>query len=99
MEFKLNKVDSDIRERIKESTKTDKIHADKESSMIKQLKDDEERDAKQKDKQQSDSQNQKKRYITIDGVKYYGERIHVDAEKEEIVNELNSKGIMLDVKK
>lgn len=98
MEFKLNKVDSDIRERIKESTNPNKIHADKETSMIKRFKDDEGKNKKQKNKK-NNSKNLKKRYITIDGVKYYGEKIHVDAEKEEIVNELNSKGIMLDVKK
>ena len=96
MEFKLNKIDSDIRQRLEESTKTDKIHADKESGMIKQLKDDEE---KGNNNRRNKKHNSPKRYITIDGIKYYGEEIQVKAERDSSFSEVNSRGIILDVKK
>ena len=39
LEFKLNKIDTDIRDKIYESTKADKVHGTKEENEITKLKD------------------------------------------------------------
>lgn len=97
MEFKLNKIDTDIRDKIHESTKTDKIHETNKESGINKLKDyDEYKDTNRKNKENNSS---KKKYITIDGIKYENTSIKIKAERLETINEENSKGRILDAKK
>ena len=97
MEFKLNKIDTDIRDKIHESTKTDKIHSTKEDGGIDRLKDYDEQKEKSNEKQKR--RNCEKKYITIDGVKYDSAKVNIEAEKIGTINEENSKGRILDAKK
>lgn len=97
MEFKLNKIDTDIREKIYENTKADKIHGTKEENEINKLKDYDE--YKEKDNKKERKTKKNKKYITIDGIKYDSVKFNVQAEKTEIINEENSKGRILDTKK
>lgn len=97
MEFKLNKIDTDIRDKIYESTKADKIHGTKEKNGIDKLKDYDEQKEKSNEKQKR--RNSEKKYITIDGIKYDSAKVNIEAEKIETINEENSKGRILDAKK
>lgn len=98
MEFKLNKIDTDIRDKIYESTKADKIHGTKEENEINKLKDYDEYQEKN-NKKENKEQKKNKKYITIDGVKYETMGIDVKVEKIGTINEENSKGRILDAKK
>lgn len=96
MEFKLNKIDTDIRDKIYESTKADKVHGRKEENGITKLKDyDEQKEKNNKQKRR----NLEKKYITIEGIKYDSAKVNIEAEKIETINEENSKGRILDAKK
>lgn len=94
MEFKLNKIDTDIRKRMQEETKEDKIHSGKSISVKKDIKDERHEEIKG-----SDEECREKRYITIDGVIYNKKNISIKAEKVEEINNENSKGRILDKKK
>lgn len=96
MEFKLNKIDTDIRKKIQEDRRESKVHSGKSINVNKDLSDDKpgnSADVKTKDKKTQ------KRFITIDGVKYFKDRIRVEAEKTTETDILNSKGQILDTKK
>lgn len=97
MEFKLNKIDTDIRDKIYESTKADKVHGTKEENGITKLKDYDEQKEKNNEKQKRRKNG--KKYITIDGIKYDSAKVNIEAEKIETINEENSKGRILDAKK
>lgn len=94
MEFKLNKIDTDIRKRMQEETKEDKVHSGKSISVKKDIKDDRHKEMKNSDKEEN-----KKRYITIDGVRCNNKDISIKVEKVEEINNENSKGRILDKKK
>lgn len=95
MEFILNKIDTDIRRRHQEEIKEGKVHNAKGINVKKDPKDksgNEEEETNLKYEKQM-------RYITIDGVKYDGEKVSIKAEKLEKIDEENSKGRILDAKK
>ena len=94
MEFKLNKIDTDIRKKMQEETKEDKVHSGKSISVKKDIKDERHEEIKG-----SNEEERKKRYITIDGVRYNNKNIRINVEKLENINDENSKGRMLDKKK
>ncbi|MBN7573073.1 hypothetical protein C1H57_00460 [Clostridium sp. 2-1] len=94
MEFKLNKIDTDIRKKIQEETKEDKVHSGKGISIKK--------DVKEEDFEEKDCHSEKdheKRYFTVNGVKYNQKNIDIKVEKIEKINEGNSKGSILDTVK
>ncbi|MFW2487074.1 hypothetical protein D2A34_02140 [Clostridium chromiireducens] len=94
MEFKLNKIDTDIRKKMQEEIKEDKVHSGKSINVKKDIKD----EKKEEFKKDTEEENER-RYITIDGILCGGNNISIKAEKfEEITNE-NSKGRILDKKK
>lgn len=95
MEFKLNKIDTDIRKKIDEERKSSKIHSGKGINVDRDLKE-EHSDADSEDGTQSKKQ---KRFFTIDGVKYSREEVQVEAEKRENIGVQNSIGRVLDTKK
>lgn len=95
MEFKLNKIDTDIRIKIQEEIKEDKVHSGKAINVNKDLKNGKENSFKKS----KESNLQKKRCITIDGIKDYVETLTVEVEKTENMDEQNSKGTILDKKK
>ena len=94
MEFKLNKIDTDIRKKIQEEIKEDKVHSGKSINIKKDIKDERHEEIKNLDEEESE-----KRYLTIDGVKYNNKNISVKVEKIEKINNENSKGRILDKKK
>ncbi len=98
MEFRLNKVDTDLRDKLKEEIKTDKIHGNNHISIKRDLKEDENKD---KNNGETEEKNKKslKKYIIIDGVKCNTKNLYVNVEKVEKLNETNSKGRFLDIEK
>jgi len=94
LEFKLNKIDTDIRKKMQEEIKEDKVHSGKSISVKKDIKDERHEEIKNLDEEESE-----KRYITIDGVRYNNKNISVKVEKVEEINNENSKGRILDKKK
>jgi hypothetical protein len=94
LEFKLNKIDTDIRKNIQEETKEDKIHSGKSINIKKDIKDE-----KREEMKGNNQEEIKKRYITIDGVKDNHKNIDIKVEKVEKINESNSKGRILDTTK
>lgn len=94
MEFKLNKIDSDIRKKINEEIKEDKVHAGKGINIKRDIKYE-----KQEAKESLDRKESDKKHITIDGLKYNHENIDVSVERLEELNEENSKGRVLDTTK
>ncbi len=96
MEFKLNKIDTDIRKKMQEEIKEEKVHSGKSITIKKDVKDEQHEDGNAKD---FDKSEHEKRYITIDGVKLGHKNINIKAEKVEKINEENSKGRLLDTTK
>lgn len=95
MEYRLNKIDTDIRKKMKEETKSDKIHANEKINVKKDLKEyDNNRNIKN-----NQYENSEQKYITIDGVKSLADTFNVEVEKLEILRIDNSGGRILDTKK
>ena len=94
MEFKLNKIDTDIRKKMQEEIKDNKVHSGKSISVKKDIKDE-----KHEEITQFDEEENEKRYITIDGVRDNNKNISIKAEKVEKITDENSKGRILDRKK
>lgn len=94
MEFKLNKIDTDIRKKMQEEIKEDKVHSGKGINIKKDVK--EEKSEYTKDIKEEENE---KRFITVDGIKYNSKNIDIQAEKVEKIDEVNSKGRILDTTK
>ena len=94
MEFKLNKIDTDIRKKMQEDIKEEKVHSGKGINIKKDI-----RDERSGDLEDINEKENARRYITIDGVKNNHKNIDVKAEKVEEINESNSKGRILDTTK
>lgn len=97
MEFRLNKIDTDIRKKMQEKIKSDKVHSNEKVSIKKDLKEDDNKNKNPNKK--SDTNQLEKRFYTINGIKYEEEILEVEAEKEQFIDKENYKGIKLDVKK
>ncbi|NRT37029.1 hypothetical protein BJV38_000380 [Clostridium beijerinckii] len=96
MEFRLNKIDTDIRKKMQEKIKTDKIHENAKISVRKDITEDKNK-GKSNDKE-NDTKKAKKRFYTVDGIKYEGV-LEIEVQKEQFLDKENYKGIKLDVKK
>jgi hypothetical protein len=97
VEFKLNKIDTDIRKKMQEEIKEDKIHCKNSITIKKDIKEDD--NTKEDMKQQTNDEMLTKRFYTIDGIKYTKDKIQINAEKAQNLDEFNCKGINLNVKK
>lgn len=95
MEFKLNKIDTDIRKKMQEEIKEDKVHSGKGINVTKDLKD-EKNEYINIDETKEESE---KRYFTIDGVRNNSQNISIKVQKVEKITDENSKGRILDKKK
>lgn len=95
MEFKLNKIDTDIRKKMQEKTQDHKVHSGSAISVKRDLKD----DKNTNDEKGEEEQKKEKKYLTINGIKYKNEKIAIEVEKLENIDEENSKGRILDAKK
>lgn len=96
MEIKIAKIDNDLRNMIEEENSKDKIHNSKKSNSIKDVVEEKKNssDKNSLDKNKGDS----KRFFTVNGIKY-GKEVKVEVEKLEELDEYNSKGRTLDVRK
>lgn len=97
MEYKFNKIDTDIRLKIQKETSDKKVHYSKKTNKSNDMVE----ERKNSSKNFSEDKNKKnylKRYVTIDGIKY-GEEIDIQAEKFEKLNEENSIGRTIDMRK
>ncbi len=92
MEFKLNKIDTDVRKRMQEDIKEEKVHSGKGINIKKDIKDE-----KYENLESQTGEEHDKRYITIDGIK--SSNIDIEAEKVEKISGDNSKGRVLDTMK
>lgn len=97
MEFKLNKIDTDIRKKMQEDIKEDKIHCKNNITIKKDIKEDD--NTNDNGKRQTNEEMLRKRFYTIDGVKYTKEKIQINVEKAENLDESDCKGINLNVVK
>lgn len=102
MEFKLNKIDTDIIKKLQNETKENKVHSAKninlKKDIIKYKEQYNDKEKNSRDEKQIE-ENIDKKYITIDVIKDNEEYVQVRAEKLEKVNEENSKGIIINTKK
>lgn len=97
MEFKLNKIDTDLRLKLQEENSDEKIHYSKGTNKTKDTVE-ERKNSSGNFSHDKNQKNKHKKYITVDGVKY-GHEVNVEAEKIEELNEYNSKGRTLDMRK
>lgn len=96
MEFKFNKIDTDIRKKMQEKIKDGKVHGNESINIKKDIKED---DNKNKGTKEENNRNLKKRFFTIDGIRYTNETLDIEVEKLEGLDEENSRGRILDTKK
>ena len=96
MEYRLNKIDTDIRKKMQEETKSDKIHANEKINIKKDLKEHDKYNMTDKD---SEQKNKQKRYVTIDAMKVKTHKFNVKAENLDTLSIDNSIGRILDMKK
>ena len=94
LEFKLNKIDTDIRKKMQEEIKEDKVHSGKSINIKKDIVDERHEGLKDPNREESE-----KRYITIECIKDNHKNIDIKVEKIEKINEENSKGRILDTSK
>jgi hypothetical protein len=100
VEFKLNKIDTDIRRKMQETIKDDKVHSTKKINENKDVVEEKKfEDKNNKNKDKNDSTENSKKYIIVEGIKNGEHSIKIEAERLENINEINSKGRILDAKK
>lgn len=96
MEFKLNKIDTDIRRKMQEKTRDGKVHGNNAITIKKDLKED--KKDRINDKRDKDSKSNKS-FFSVDGIRYEEKTLNIEAEKVEFLDEEKLKGHRLDVKK
>lgn len=101
MEFKLNKIDTDLREKLQEQTRDGKVHSKdgiKIETQIDSYKYREPSKEKKKDKHKESFKEviKEQKTVTVEG--YKPEEIQVEVTKEKDSKE-NYRGIFIDVKK
>ncbi|MDD6794603.1 MAG: hypothetical protein PUE01_04205 [Clostridiaceae bacterium] len=95
MEFRLNKIDTDIRRKMQEEVRTEKVHNSKLINTNRDLIEDEEK--KNKNNNHKNNKKSDRDGIIVDAIKYDNEElIKVDAQK---INEITIKGTIIDIKK
>lgn len=92
MEYRLNKIDTDLRQKINNATREGLVHGTKNIEVNK----DKPHEKKQKKNYKLEHYDKNKKLI-VEAIKT--ENIDVDAFKEKIETEEGSKGVYLDVKK
>ncbi|SHE57647.1 hypothetical protein [Clostridium fallax] len=102
MEFRLNKIDMDLRQKIQDETSEGKIHRKKEilieNTDYKEKKEKNKKNNKEKENKDFKDIVKKSKKITIDTVKFKSYK--VDAEKDISLNKSKSNiGVFLDTKK
>lgn len=94
MEFKLNKIDTDIRSKMQEENRVDKINKNNNINIKKDI-------TKEKSKNSDNKKRTKdgKKFFQVDCVKYVEKELGIQVEKIQITDEENQKGQCVDTKK
>lgn len=94
MEFKLNKIDTDIRSKMQEENRADKINKNNNVNIKKDI-------TKEKSKNSDNKKKTKegKKFFQVDCVKYVDKELGIQVEKIQITDEENQKGQCVDTKK
>ncbi|HDK7155698.1 TPA: hypothetical protein PTV43_000809 [Clostridium botulinum] len=99
MEFRLNKIDLEVRDKIKEQTKEGKVHSKQNITINKQDRDNNSRDRAFYEQLKKQKKNKNKN-IKVKAIKYVkGENLDIEATKEEIEGKTNIVGTIIDTKK
>lgn len=99
LEIKINKIRSDIDQKLQEETRTDKVQSSSSSEKITVNNNNQNKSNNKSDHESKKDSNKTKRFCTIDGFKYRNDTVKIVAQKEKIVYEDEQKGNVLDVKK
>jgi hypothetical protein len=91
MEYRLNKIDTDLRQKINDDTREGLVHGTKNITVNKDKQKEEKKHRKYK------FEHYDKKKLMIDAIKT--ENVEIDAFKEKVEHEEGSKGVYLDVKK
>lgn len=94
MEYKLNKIDTEIRQKVNEASKAGKVHRNKETLKVQKDKKDKKDKNQNKNKEQEEKNKGDAKKITVDGVKKT--EVEVDAFK---IKEDLKQGRFLDTKR
>lgn len=100
MEFRINKIDTDLREKLKEETKDGKVHRKKELKLENNGYREKNKDSSHKNNHSEESfaEMVKKQRVIIDAVK--GQTLEVQVEKEpSTCDDINYRGVFIDTKK
>lgn len=100
MEFKLNKIDPEVRQRVKETTSAGKVHSKSSTVINKDNKDKKSKGGSDFGSQLDQQKNKKeKKKLSVEAVKI--EEVEIPAYKEEkgIFSKDETKGNVIDVKK
>lgn len=99
MEFRLNKIDLELRDKIKEQTKEGKVHSKQNITINKQDRDNNSKDRAFYEQLKKQKKNKNKN-IKIKAIKYVkGENLNIEATKEEIEGKATIVGTIIDTKK
>ncbi|NFD29466.1 hypothetical protein EXN57_03700 [Clostridium botulinum] len=99
MEFRLNKIDLEVRDRIKEQTKEGKIHSKQNITINKQDRDNNSKDRGFYEQLKKQKKNNNKN-IKVKAVKYVkGKNLDIEATKEEVEGKAIIVGTIIDTKK
>lgn len=94
MEFKLNKIDTDLRRKLQEETKDGKVHRKKDLK----IEDNGYRENENKHREENFAEVVEKQRITIDAVKKQTLEVQVNKEPS-TYDDINYRGIFIDTKK
>lgn len=100
MEFRLNKIDTDLREKLQEETKAGKVHRKTNIKIENNGYREKNKDSENKNNHRGESfaEMVKKQKVTIDAVK--GQTLEVQVEKEpSTCEDINYRGVFIDTKK
>ncbi|MGO5065117.1 hypothetical protein [Clostridium sp. LCP25S3_F8] len=99
MEFRLNKIDLELRDKIKEQTKEGKVHSKQNITINKQDRNNNSKDRGFYEQLKKQRKNNNKN-IKIKAVKYVkGENLNIEVTKEEIEGKTTIVGTIIDTKK
>lgn len=97
MEFKLNKIDTDIRRKLQEKTRDDKVQRNDDVRLKKDIK--EYDDKNERYSENYTNEKSEKKFFAVDAIKKNEKNIVIEAEKLEELNEEKSKGVSIDTKR
>lgn len=94
MEFKLNKIDTDIRTKMEEEIRADKVNKNNNINIKRDI-------SKEKSEKNYIKKKIKKpkKFFQVDCIKYMDKELEIEGEKIQITDEENQKGQRIDAKK